>query len=146
MQILKENPNLNNETEFTQFWNFVLNSNKSLFLNENYLFQLTDDGIVIMKYNNMQFINIFVFIIIDTNLVLNKICMFSLLVLNMKFDQINGSVEPYLRSIIVSLLSIKSPVRKECKTNVLKAVSSNYNSKLATSLLNEITNFLECNV
>lgn len=79
-------------------------------------------------------------------LVLNKICMFSLLVLNMKSDQIIGPVGPYLRSIIVSLLSIKSSIRKECKTNVLKAVSSSNGSKLAALLLNETTLFLECNV
>lgn len=72
--------------------------------------------------------------------------MFSLLVLNMKFDQINGPIEPYLRSIIVSLLSIKSATRIQCKINVLKAVSSPGGSKLATSLLNETTHFLECHV
>lgn len=72
--------------------------------------------------------------------------MFSLLVLHMKFDQINGPVEPYLRSIIMSLLLIKSFIRIQCKTNVLNAVASPGGSKLAASLLNETTQFLECNV
>lgn len=72
--------------------------------------------------------------------------MFSLLVLNMKPDQINGPIEPFLRSIVVSLLSIKSSTRIQCKTNVYKAVTSPGGSKLAASLLNEITIFLESNV
>lgn len=64
----------------------------------------------------------------------------------MKFDQIIGPIEPYLRSIIVSLLSMKSSIRIQCKTNVLKAVSSPGGSKLAVLLLNETTYFLESNV
>jgi len=72
--------------------------------------------------------------------------MFSLLVLKMNFDQINGPIQPYLRSIIVSLLFIKSSTRIQCKTNVLNAISSFGGSKLAISLLNETTNFLEYNV
>lgn len=72
--------------------------------------------------------------------------MFSLLVLNMKFDQINGPIEPFLRSIIVSLLSMKTSTRIQCKTNVLKAITSPGGCKLAASLLNEITQFLESNV
>lgn len=80
------------------------------------------------------------------NLVLNKICMFSLLVLDLKYDQINGPIDPYLRSIIVSLLSIKSSVRMHSKTNVLKAVSLPGGSKLAAALLNATTQFLESNV
>jgi len=72
--------------------------------------------------------------------------MFSLLVLDMKYDQINGSMEPYLRSIIVSLLLIKSSVRIQSKKNVLNAVSLPGGSKLAASLLNATTKFLECNV
>lgn len=73
--------------------------------------------------------------------------MFSLLVLHMKFDQINGPIEPYLRSIIMSLLLVKSSIRIQCKTNVLNAVASSPGgSKLAASLLNETTQFLECNV
>lgn len=77
---------------------------------------------------------------------LNKICMFSLLVLDMKYDQINGPIEPYFKSIIVSLLSIKSSVRIHSKTNVLKAVSLPGGSKLAASLLNATSQFLESNV
>lgn len=72
--------------------------------------------------------------------------MFSLLVLDMKYDQINGPIEPYLRSIIVSLLLIKSSVRIQSKKNVLHAVSLPGGSKLAASLLNATTEFLECNV
>lgn len=64
----------------------------------------------------------------------------------MKFDQIIGPIEPYLRSIIVSLLSMKSSTRIQCKTNVSKAVSSPGGSKLAVLLLNETTYFLESNV
>lgn len=64
----------------------------------------------------------------------------------MKIDQINGSIEPYLRSVIVSLLSIKSSTRIQTKINVLKAVSAPGGSKLAASLLNETTQFLEFNV
>lgn len=45
LQIINENPNLNDEFGFTQFWNLVLNSNKAIFLNEKFLFQLSDDGI-----------------------------------------------------------------------------------------------------
>jgi len=71
---------------------------------------------------------------------------FSLLVLNMKYDQINGTIEPYLRSIIVSLLSVKSSVRVQSKTCVLKAVSLPGGSKLAVLLLNAASQFLECNV
>jgi len=78
--------------------------------------------------------------------VLNKICKFSLLVLDMKYEQINGPIEPYLRSIIVSLLLIKSSVRIQSKNNVLNAVSLPGGSKLAASLLNATTQFLECNV
>lgn len=44
LQVVNENPNLNNETGFTQFWNFILNPNKALFLNEKFLSQFTDDG------------------------------------------------------------------------------------------------------
>jgi len=44
LQIINENPNLNNEIGFTLFWNVVLNSDKALFLNEKFLFQFTDDG------------------------------------------------------------------------------------------------------
>lgn len=80
------------------------------------------------------------------NLVLNKICMFSLLVLKMKFDEIIGPIEPYLKSIIISLLYIKSLTRIQSKSNVQKVVSSIGGAKLATSLLNETTHFLECNV
>lgn len=72
--------------------------------------------------------------------------MFSLLVLKMKYNQINGPIEPYLKSVIVSLLSIKSSIRIETKTNVLKAISLPGGSKLAASLLNETTRFLESNV
>lgn len=72
--------------------------------------------------------------------------MFSLLVLNMKLNQINGPVEPYLKSIIMSLLLIKSSIRMQCKKNVLNAISSTEGSKLAASLLNETTDFLESNV
>lgn len=118
--IINEDPKRNNEIGFTPLWNMVLNSDKALFLNEKFLFQLTDD-------------------------VLNKICMFSLLVLDMKYDQINGPIEPYLRSIIVSLLLIKSSVRIQSKKNVLNAVSLPGGSKLAASLLNATTQFLECN-
>jgi hypothetical protein len=64
----------------------------------------------------------------------------------MKFDQINGPIEPFLRSIIVSLLSIKSSMRIQCKKNVLKALTLPGGSKLTASLLNEITHFLESNV
>jgi len=64
----------------------------------------------------------------------------------MKYDQINGPIEPYLRSIIVSLLSVKSSVRVQSKTNVLKAVSLTGGSKLAALLLNAASQFLECNV
>lgn len=46
LQIIYENPKLNNEVGFNQFWNLVLNSNKALFINEKILFQLSDDGIV----------------------------------------------------------------------------------------------------
>ncbi|VVC28179.1 Hypothetical protein CINCED_3A005946 [Cinara cedri] len=119
LQIFDENPKLN-ETGYYQFWNLVLDSNKALFLNEKFLFQITDDA-------------------------LNKICMFSLLVLKMKYNQINGPVEPYLKSVIVSLLSIKSSIRIETKANVLKAISLPGGSKLAASLLNETTNFMESN-
>lgn len=72
--------------------------------------------------------------------------MFSLLLLNMKFDQINGSIDPYLRSIVLSLLCMKSSTRIQSKTNVLKAVSTPGGSKLAVLLLNETTNVLESNV
>lgn len=72
--------------------------------------------------------------------------MFSLLVLDMKYDQINGPIEPYLKSIIVSLLSVKSSVRVQSKSNVLKAVSLPGGSKLAALLLNAASQFLECNV
>lgn len=72
--------------------------------------------------------------------------MFSLLVFNMKFNQINGPIEPYSRSIIVSLLSIKSSIRIETKMNVLKTISLPGGTKLAALLLNEITNFLEYKV
>lgn len=64
----------------------------------------------------------------------------------MKFDQIIGPVELYLRSIIVSLLTIKSSIRIQSKVHVLQAVSSPGGSKLAASLLSETTCFLECNV
>lgn len=51
LQIINKNPKLINETGVTQFWNLVLNSNKAVFLNEKYLFQLTDDdGIYYLKY------------------------------------------------------------------------------------------------
>lgn len=51
LQIINKNPKLINETGLTQFWNLVLNSNKAVFLNEKYLFQLTDDdGIYYFKY------------------------------------------------------------------------------------------------
>lgn len=43
LQIINKNPKLINESGLTQFWNVVLNSNKAVFLNEKYLFQLTDD-------------------------------------------------------------------------------------------------------
>lgn len=46
LQIIHENPKLNNEIGFNQFWNLVLNSNKALFINEKILFQLSDDGIL----------------------------------------------------------------------------------------------------
>lgn len=72
--------------------------------------------------------------------------MFSLLVLDMKYDQISGPIEPYLRSIIVSLLTIKSSVRLQSKANVLKAVSLPGGSKLAASLLKATSQFLDCNV
>lgn len=72
--------------------------------------------------------------------------MFSLLVLNMKLNQIQGSIQPYLRSIIVSLLFIKSSTRIQCKSNVSNAVSLPGGSTLAASLLNETTHFLESNV
>lgn len=72
--------------------------------------------------------------------------MFSLLVFNMKFNAINGPIEPYLRSIIVSLLSIKSSIRIQTKINVLKTTSSPGGTKLASLLLNEITLFLEYKV
>lgn len=45
LQVINENPKLNNETGFAQFWNLVLNFDKALFLNEKFLFQFTDDGI-----------------------------------------------------------------------------------------------------
>lgn len=64
----------------------------------------------------------------------------------MKFNEINGPIEPYLRSIVVSLLSIKSSTRIQTKTNVLKTISSPEGTKLAALLLNEITYFLEHNV
>lgn len=88
----------------------------------------------------------FIFLLLVLNLALNKICMFSLLVLKMKFDQINGPVEPYLKSIIMSLLCIKSSVRTETKKSVLKAVSLPGGYKLAALLLNETTQFMESNV
>lgn len=77
---------------------------------------------------------------------LNKVCMFSLFVLNMKFDQINGPIEPYLRSVIISLMFIKSSTRIQSKSTVKKVLSSVRGAKLAALLLNEITQFLECNV
>lgn len=46
LKIIEGNPKLNNETEFSQFWNLVLNPDKALFLNENFLFQFSDDGII----------------------------------------------------------------------------------------------------
>lgn len=64
----------------------------------------------------------------------------------MKFDQINGPIEPYLRSIIISLIYIKSSARIQSKSNVKHVLSSVRGAKLAVSLLNEITQFLECNV
>lgn len=45
LQIINENPKLNDEFGFAQFWNLVLNSNKAIFLNEKFLFQFSDDGI-----------------------------------------------------------------------------------------------------
>lgn len=64
----------------------------------------------------------------------------------MKFDQISGPIEPYLRSIIISLMFIKSSVRMQSKSNVKKVLSSVKDAKLAASLLNETSQFLECNV
>lgn len=72
--------------------------------------------------------------------------MVSLFVLNMKLNQINGPIEPYLKSIIMSLLLIKSSIRIQCKKNVLNALLAPGGSKLAALLLNETSNFLECNV
>lgn len=46
LKIIEGNPKLNNEAEFTQFWNLVLTPDKALFLNEKFLFQFTDDGII----------------------------------------------------------------------------------------------------
>lgn len=63
----------------------------------------------------------------------------------MKFDQIRP-VEPYLRSIIISLMFIKSSVRIQSKSNVKKVLSSVRDAKLAASLLSETSQFLECNV
>jgi hypothetical protein len=45
LKIIEENPKLNNEVEFSKFWNLVLNPDKALFLNEKFLFQFTDAGI-----------------------------------------------------------------------------------------------------
>jgi len=64
----------------------------------------------------------------------------------MKFNQINGPIEPYLKSIIMSLLLIKSSTRIQCKKNVLNALLASGGSKLAALLLNETSNFLEYNV
>lgn len=44
LQIINENPKLNDETGFFQFWNVILNPNKALFLNEKFLFQFNDEG------------------------------------------------------------------------------------------------------
>lgn len=46
LKIIEGNPKLNNETEFSQFWNLVLNPDKALFLNEKFLFQFSVDGII----------------------------------------------------------------------------------------------------
>jgi len=49
--IINKNPKLNNEIGLTSLWNLVLNSDKALFLNEKFLFQLTDDGIFSILFN-----------------------------------------------------------------------------------------------
>lgn len=53
LQIINDNPKLNNEFGFTQFWNLILNSNKALFLNEKFLFQFSDDGTQYDLYDNI---------------------------------------------------------------------------------------------
>ncbi|XP_050428073.1 eIF-2-alpha kinase activator GCN1 isoform X2 [Adelges cooleyi] len=120
LHLIKENSKLNQDNGFTQFWNLVLNPSKLPFLSEKLLLQFSEE-------------------------VMNKICMFSLLVLDMHVDKINGSVELYYKSIVLSLLSIKSTLRIETKKNVAKAVSSPGGSKLAASLLVETINVLQNN-
>ncbi|XP_050533442.1 eIF-2-alpha kinase activator GCN1 isoform X2 [Daktulosphaira vitifoliae] len=121
LQLVKENPKLNEENGFSNFWSIILNTNKVLFLSEKLLLQFSEE-------------------------VLNKICTFSLLVLNMHFDKINGPIELYLRSIVFSLLTMKSSIRAETKRNVTSIVLSPGGSKIAASLLIEIMNFLQNNI
>lgn len=51
LQVINENPNVNNDGGVTQFWTIVLNSEKSVFLNEKLLTQFSDDGLLFVIQN-----------------------------------------------------------------------------------------------
>lgn len=62
LQIINENPKLNNDTGFSQFWNVILNPNKAIFLNEKCLFQFTDEGYIVnIIKSNLYNVIIYIF-------------------------------------------------------------------------------------